>query len=83
MGGRYRIIEPIDEGSMGDVYRAVHVVTGQKVTLKILKVQAVATIDHPGVVTVYDAGVHENTLYIAMELLVGDDQGARHRRRDP
>jgi serine/threonine protein kinase len=73
---------------MGDVHRAVHHLTGQRVALKIMKahvvqspgsatrflreVQAAATIDHPGVVQVFDAGTHENTLYIAMELLEGE-----------
>ncbi|MCB9524694.1 MAG: serine/threonine protein kinase, partial [Myxococcales bacterium] len=91
IGGRYRIVGPLGSGNMGDVHRAVHAVTGQKVALKILRahvaqghggikrflreVQAAATIDHPGVVAVYDAGTHDDTLYIAMELLHGQGMG--------
>ncbi len=91
IGGRYRIVGALGSGNMGDVHRAVHAVTGQKVALKILRphvaqghggvkrflreVQAAATIDHPGVVTVFDAGTHGETLYIAMELLEGRSLG--------
>jgi serine/threonine protein kinase len=99
VGGRYRVIGPLGSGNMGDVYRAVHAVTGQKVALKLLKahvaqgqgavtrflreVQAAATIDHPGVVQVFDAGHHEDTLYIAMELLEGESLRDRLKRGAP
>jgi WD40 repeat protein len=33
--------------------------------------QAMARIDHPGVVRIYDAGIEEGQLYVAMELVAG------------
>lgn len=55
--------------------------------------RALARIDHPGVVTLYDIGVHEGTPYLVMQVLDGMSladlasgrgaaagQGGQHRR---
>ncbi|HXK17108.1 MAG TPA: protein kinase, partial [Polyangiaceae bacterium] len=36
IGGKYRLEEEIGKGSMGTVYRAVHVTLGQRVAIKLI-----------------------------------------------
>ena len=73
---------------MGEVYRATHVPSGLPVAVKVVhahlaarvesregfrnEVRAVASLDHPAVVRVFDHGVHERQPYLVMELLSGD-----------
>ena len=69
---------------MGVVYRARHETTGQEVALKTVRViderqlngirreiNALSRIDHPGVVSILDQGLHEGIPWYAMELLKG------------
>ena len=72
----YRIVELIAAGGMGDVYEAVHEVTGKMVAVKCLKVRhrnkedararmkmeavVLAELQHANLVQVYDAGVHDS-----------------------
>src|SRR5437763_12970353 len=74
---------------MGVVYRATHVHLGREVALKLLAPQLsgneefrarflresrlAASLDHPNVITVYDAGDFNGTLYIAMRYVEGID----------
>src|SRR5437763_6384195 len=74
---------------MGVVYRATHVHLGREVALKLLapqlsgndefrrrflrESQLAASLDHPNVITVYDAGDFNGTLYIAMRYVEGID----------
>lgn len=78
---------------MGKVHEARHVRTKRVCALKTLhpavaeipavrerflrEAQASAAIDHPGIVEVYDADEHDGQLYVAMELLIGEDLEAR------
>ena len=72
LGGRYRLDERIASGGMGDVWRGTDEVLGRTVAVKILlpalldepgfaerfrgEARTMATINHPGVVDVYDYG---------------------------
>src|SRR5438067_2583813 len=74
---------------MGVVYRATHVHLGREAALKLLapemssndefrrrflrESQLAASLDHPNVITVYDAGDFDGTLYIAMSYVEGVD----------
>ncbi len=87
---RYRIERQIGDGGMSAVYEAEHVLTHQRVALKVLyerstnelayerfrrEVDLTARFQHPNVVRVFDAGRDDelDALYLAMELLVGED----------
>ena len=86
--GGYRIVEPLGSGGTSVVYRAEHVRLGRPAALKLLtpgfgesdfrgrflrESQLAASIDHPSIVPVYDAGEQDGVLYIAMACVDGDD----------
>ncbi|WP_157260619.1 serine/threonine-protein kinase [Patulibacter minatonensis] len=89
----YRIDAPIGRGGMGVVFRAEHVELGRKVAFKVLSVERAqeesfrrrfarearlaARLDHPNVVTVYDAGESDDRPWIAMEYVDGADLRTR------
>ncbi|MBA2664347.1 MAG: protein kinase [Bradymonadaceae bacterium] len=89
--GPFDLQKPIGRGGMGEVWRALHREQGDAVAIKVMtaeraqdprfreafmhEVRAVARLDHPGVIQVYDAGVAQNSAgdfagraYLAMEL---------------
>jgi eukaryotic-like serine/threonine-protein kinase len=82
---RFRIEEPLGEGGMGRVFRAYDERLDRRVAIKVLvrdedpdartrlvrEARAVAQLDHPNVVAVYDVGEVEGSPYIAMELVQG------------
>ena len=85
----YRIRGQLGHGGMGVVYRAEQISVGREVALKVLagdrahdsrfaerflrEARVAAGINHPHVVTVYDAGRAGDVLYLAMELVTGGD----------
>jgi serine/threonine protein kinase len=86
--GGYRILEPLGHGGTSVVYRAEHVRLGRSAALKLLtpsvgeadfaerflrESQLAASIDHPSIVPVYDAGEDDGLLYIAMACVDGSD----------
>ena len=87
--GRYEILDKLGEGAMGIVYRARDTALGRVVALKMLsqelgaeeelhqrfmrEAEAVGLLRHPNIVTVYDMGDAAGQLYMAMELLEGED----------
>jgi len=88
--GAYRIERIIGRGGMGVVYLAEHVQLRRKVALKVLSPELederlrgrfiresrlAASLDHPNIVSIYDAGDTEGVLYIAMRLVEGGDLG--------
>ncbi len=89
LGGRYRLDERIAGGGMGDVWRGTDDVLGRTVAVKILlpalledpgfaerfrgEARTMATINHPGVVDVYDYGSDPVVgAYLVMEYVEGD-----------
>lgn len=87
IAGRYRIETLLGEGGFGRVYRAFDQKLARIVALKILSLpkdqrgervlrfeeeaRAVARLDHPSIVPVYDAGFEEETPWMAMRLVEG------------
>jgi serine/threonine-protein kinase len=88
LGGRYRLDERIAGGGMGDVWRGTDEVLGRTVAVKILlpalldepgfaerfrgEARTMATINHPGVVDVYDYGSDQQLAFLVMEYVEGD-----------
>ena len=85
----YRIEEVVGRGGMGVVYRATHLKLEATRALKVIapdlandpdfqarferEARTAASLDHPAVIPIYDAGEAEGILYIAMRLVVGKD----------
>ncbi|HVK29340.1 MAG TPA: serine/threonine-protein kinase, partial [Nocardioides sp.] len=87
--GRYRVVDRLGHGGMGVVLTAVHEDLGRRVALKLLapqlvgspdmvarfrrEAQALARLDSPHVVQVYDTGEHDGWLYISTQLIPDGD----------
>lgn len=87
--GRYRLVERIGKGGMGVVFKAQHAVMDRVVALKIMspsllrnpravarfnrEVKAAAALQHPNIITAYDADSVGNTHFLVMEYVDGHD----------
>lgn len=87
LGGRYQLEERVGGGGMAIVYKAKDLLLHRTVAVKVLRsqfgvdedfvnrfrreAQAVASLSHPNVVSVYDVGQDEDTHYIVMEYIEG------------
>jgi CheY-like chemotaxis protein/predicted Ser/Thr protein kinase len=85
----YRIEERIGRGGMGVVYRAQHLNLQRRAAIKIIapdlaesegfrerftrEARIAAALQHPNIVTVYDAGEVDGLLYLAMQYIQGED----------
>jgi serine/threonine protein kinase len=85
----YRIEERIGRGGMGLVYRAEHLNLRRRAAIKIIapelaetsgfherfnrEARIAAALQHPNIVTVYDAGDEDGLLYLAMQYIEGSD----------
>jgi serine/threonine protein kinase len=99
VGGRYRLGEVIGRGGMSSVYCARDENLGRDVALKLFapqapdaeelkrqeaEIQLLATLNHPGLVTLFDAGIDtripdEPRPFLTMELVEGQDLRTRIR----
>jgi serine/threonine protein kinase len=84
---RYRVIAFLGEGSMGQVYQVHDTKLIREVALKCInhrqygieqaqtalrrEAQAMAQVEHPAVIRVYDVGIAEGNLFVTMELARG------------
>lgn len=86
---RYRIVNMLGKGGMGEVYRANDLILGQPVALKFLppemardeatlnrfrnEVRVARQVSHPNVCRVYDLGEANGQPYLSMEYVDGED----------
>ena len=86
--GHYKISKRIGSGGMGEVYLASDISAGRKAALKLLPTQftgdaermkrfqqearAVAGLNHPNILTIYEVGADSSLRYIASELIEGE-----------
>ena len=84
----YRLIEPLGAGGMGEVWLAEDLELPRRVAIKLLarhltdepeaverllrEARAAASIDHPNVVTVFEAGTFEGRPYLVMQRVDGE-----------
>lgn len=87
IGGRFVLLDQIGEGATSTVYKVRDNANQQILALKVLKESAARhprfaecfhrelnigrQLDHPNVVRIYEAGQHENWLYLVMEYING------------
>jgi eukaryotic-like serine/threonine-protein kinase len=99
--GDYEILREVGRGGMGIVYEARQFGTRRTVALKLLsagvfagadavhrfhtEAQAAARLEHPRIVPVYEAGLHDGQHYLAMRFMSGGtlSQWARTQPVDP
>jgi WD40 repeat protein len=84
----YRILAEIGRGGMGVVYQAVQLALNRPVALKMIlagahagpqemarfsrEAEAVARLQHPNIVQIYDVGEHDGRPFFALEYVDGD-----------
>ena len=90
--GRYRVEGLIGRGGMGVVYRATDESLDRPVALKLIapelaqddhfrrrflkEPRLAASLDHPNVIPIYEAGERDGQLYLAMRYVQGSDLGS-------
>jgi serine/threonine protein kinase len=94
LSGRYELRRLLGRGGMGEVYLAQDVVLNRKVAVKVLRsgstsagdakrqqleAELLARLSHPGLVTVFDAGVDadDQLVFLVMEFVEGPTLAAR------
>ena len=87
--GKFKILDKLGQGAMGEVFRALDPVLGREVAIKVVtgklsddprarerfqrEAQSAAQLNHPNIITVYDFGEEQGMAFMAMELLEGSD----------
>ncbi|GGZ78900.1 protein kinase [Streptomyces echinoruber] len=91
LAGRYRLDALIGSGGAADVHRGFDLRLKRPVAVKVFRTGAdadmeerfgneaviLARLQHPGLVTVYDAGRHDGRAYLVMQLIEGPTLKAR------
>ncbi|MBI1790215.1 MAG: serine/threonine-protein kinase [Acidobacteria bacterium] len=94
--GPYEILSAIGAGGMGEVYKARDTRLSRMVAIKVLpehlasnaearqrferEAQAVSSLNHPHICTLYDVGRQDGSDYLVMEYLEGETLAARLRK---
>src|SRR5437899_11319036 len=93
---QYRIIATVGAGGMGEVFRARDTRLNRDVAVKVLpkdfvadadrlrrfeqEAKTLAALNHPNILTIHDAGIHEGAQYLVSELLEGKTLGGELSR---
>jgi eukaryotic-like serine/threonine-protein kinase len=93
--GRYEVIERVGRGGMGAVYRGRDTVLEREVAIKVMssdfaadetarprfyrEARAAAKLQHRNIVTIFEFGEEDETPFIVMEFLRGQDLSKRMR----
>ncbi|MFY9174202.1 MAG: Stk1 family PASTA domain-containing Ser/Thr kinase [Peptococcia bacterium] len=99
LGNRYEIQEQVGGGGMSLVYRAKDIYLNRTVAVKILRehltgdeefvarfkreAQAVASLSHENIVSIYDVGQEGSIYYLVMEMVEGQNLKEIIRERGP
>jgi tetratricopeptide (TPR) repeat protein/tRNA A-37 threonylcarbamoyl transferase component Bud32 len=99
--GDYETVSILGQGGMGVVYKARQLSLNRLVALKMIRnaefasedqvrrfqneAESVATLDHPGIVPIYEVGTYEDQRYFSMKLVEGQglDKKLGELARDP
>jgi len=99
--GDYELLSILGEGGMGIVYKAHQVSLNREVALKMIRAvrlasaddrrrfqneaEAVARLDHPNIVPIFEVGQYEDQQYFSMKLIAGEslDQLLKDYTTDP
>ncbi len=96
LAGRYRFEGLVGKGGMGEVHRAMDLLLGERVAVKLLtpelasdpgsvkrvrdEVSLARKVSHPNVCRVHDVGEASGQLFVTMELIDGEDLASLLRR---
>jgi hypothetical protein len=80
--GRYEVVRPLGAGASGQVFLAKDPLLDRPVAIKLTdrrvaeervrqELRVLARLEHPGVVAIHDAGVHEGRLFLVMTYVEG------------
>lgn len=81
--GPYRVVRPVAQGGMAEVYEVEDTETGEHLALKLLvaaagavprfarEYEAMVRLNHPSVARVYTWGVYQGTPWMTLELVAG------------
>ncbi|MHC1741258.1 MAG: protein kinase [Anaerolineaceae bacterium] len=97
LGNRYRLIHQVGKGGMALVYQAYDQMLERPVAIKLLRedfladegfrdrfrqeARSAANLTHPNIVTIYDFGFDNNSLFIVMEFVHGTDLKTKIRQK--
>ena len=97
--GAYEVLRLLGRGEMASVYECRHAKLGRSAAIKVLhphlardraaaarllrEGQALARVEHPNVVEVFDVGEHHRVPYLVMSLVDGDDLEEHFRQYHP
>lgn len=99
LGNRYEILEQLGGGGMALVWKGKDTFLNRLVTIKVLRpeyasdedfvrrfrreAQAVASLSHPNIVSIYDVGHENDAYYLVMEYVEGENLKDLIRREAP
>jgi len=89
--GKFEIVRLLAQGSMGEVYLGRDPIIGREVAIKVIhtsagmgaearerfatEARAAGVLNHPNIVTIHEMGEEQGVLYLAMELVRGEELG--------